>query len=506
MGKILLNWYYKISIYTSMEKESNMCILAIDQGTTGTTTILYNKSGDIRDKAYREFTQYYPKPSWVEHDALEIWETVIDTIQELLARNNVQIDAIGITNQRETTLIWDKNTHEPIHKAIVWQCRRTAEICQDFKLSESFITEKTGLPLDAYFSATKIKWLLTNTSYDSIDNLVFGTIDTWLIWKLTGGQVHATDHTNASRTMLYNISTHSWDPELLNLFDIPQEILPEIKNSIDDFGTIQAITELKGVPIFAVAGDQQAALFGQTCFHPGMVKNTYGTGCFMIMNTGKELIHSKNGLVTTIAVDGHGQPCYALEGAIFIGGAAIQWLRDELGIIDSASESEQLALEITDTGGVYLVPAFVGLAAPHWEMNARGTITGLTRGSNKAHIVRAALEAMAYQSYDVFNIMQSETGIQISELMVDGGAVDNNFLMQFQSDILNIPIYIPSDVESTSLGIAMMAGLKAGIWNNTNDLESLKIFNNNFSPNMDKNKREKLIQGWHKALKQTLLK
>ncbi|OGI07499.1 MAG: glycerol kinase [Candidatus Margulisbacteria bacterium GWF2_35_9] len=482
-----------------------MCILAIDQGTTGTTTILYSQTGTIIDKAYREFPQYYPKPGWVEHNAMEIWQTVLDTVQEILERNTIKIEAIGITNQRETTILWDKHTHEPLHNAIVWQCRRTTEMCDEFKHSTEMITEKTGLPLDAYFSATKIKWLLNNASNVSPDNIVFGTIDTWLIWKLTGGQVHATDHTNASRTLLYNIAQKKWDEDLLNLFNIPASILPEVKCSIDAYGTVQSIAKLQGVPIYAVAGDQQAALFGQTCFHPGMIKNTYGTGCFMVMNTGNNLIRSKNGLVTTLAVDGNGNACYALEGSIFIAGAAIQWLRDELKLIEKASDSEQIAYSVEDNHGVYFVPAFVGLAAPHWNMAARGTITGLTRGANKAHIIRAALEAMAYQSYDVFTIMQNEMKVDVPKLMVDGGAVMNNFLMQFQADILNKPVLVPNNIESTSLGVAMMAGLKAGIWRSYIDLEALKHYDKTFIPTMNEPSRQKLIDGWHKALKQTLL-
>ena len=368
-----------------------MYILAIDQGTTGTTTVLYNQEGEIVDKAYREFRQIYPRPGWVEHDPLEIWQTVVDSVQELKSRNKEKIVAIGITNQRETTIGWDKKTGQPIHNAIVWQCRRTADICEKLNPKEELFRNKTGLPVDAYFSGTKIKWLLENAKDYKVDNLLFGNIDTWLIRKLTNGKVHATDYTNASRTLIFNIIEKKWDAELCQLLNIPPSILPQVKKSIDDYGVVESIPEIADVPIFGDAGDQQAALFGQACFEEGQSKNTYGTGCFLLMNAGSNAIFSKKGLVTTLAVNGKGNPCYALEGSVFIAGAAIQWLRDELKIIDNSAESEKAALSVEDNGGVYMVPAFVGLGAPHWDMQARGVIVGLTRGANRNHIIRAAL-------------------------------------------------------------------------------------------------------------------
>ncbi|MFH1429851.1 MAG: glycerol kinase GlpK [Candidatus Margulisiibacteriota bacterium] len=479
-----------------------MYILAIDQGTTGTTAVLYNQLGEIAGKAYKEFTQYYPQPGWVEHDPLEIWQTVVETVEELTRNNPGKIRAVGITNQRETTVIWDRKTGEPIHNAIVWQCRRTADICESFKDSAPMINEKTGLPLDAYFSATKIKWLLENTDHADVKDLAFGTIDTWLIWKLTGGWTHATDYTNASRTMLLNIETKEWDDELLSLFSIPRSLLPKLKKSIDDYSTVETIAPIKGVPIFAAAGDQQAALFGQTCFNAGEAKNTYGTGSFVVMNTGQELVRSTRGLVTTLASDGNGNPCYALEGSVFIAGAAIQWLRDELKILGKASDSEAMARSVADNGGVYLVPAFVGLGAPHWDMQARGTICGLTRGANRNHIARAALEAMAYQSYDVLKVMEEETGISINNLMVDGGAAANEFLMQFQADIIGCSVLRPRVIETTSMGVAMMAGLKAGLWQSSAEMAVLKAADRAFEPAMDSEQRAKLLEGWHKALRQ----
>ncbi|MBC8183548.1 glycerol kinase GlpK [candidate division KSB1 bacterium] len=482
-----------------------MYILSTDQGTTGTTCVLYNKDGNLIGKAYREFKQIYPKPGWVEHDPLEIWNTVVDTVKELSGRFPGKISAIGITNQRETTIIWDKKTGLPIHNAIVWQCRRTADICEDLKEYEATFKEKTGLPIDAYFSGTKIKWLLENIDYQNKDDLLFGTVDTWLIWKLTNGKVHATDFTNVSRTLIYNIKEKKWDDELCEILNIPNFILPEVKKSVDDYGVAESIPAIKGVPILGVAGDQQAALFGQACFEEGQVKNTYGTGCFILMNTGEKTIFSKKGLITTLAVDGMGKPCYALEGSIFIAGAAIQWLRDELKIITHAADSEQAALSVENNGGVYLVPAFVGLGAPHWDMQARGTIVGLTRGTNRNHIIRAALESMAYQTCDVFTTMEQETGIKIKELSVDGGAVENNFLMQFQADVLNKTVLKPKIIESTSLGAAFLAGLKAGFWKNANELSRMKKYKKSFYPEMEKQKRLELLEGWRKALRQTML-
>lgn len=482
-----------------------MYILAIDQGTTGTRAVLYNEQGQMVDKSDRSLQQIYPQPGWVEHDPLEIWGTVVATVQELCARNKEKIAAIGITNQRETTVIWDKQTGQPIHNAIVWQCRRTADLCEQLKSKEELFRSKTGLPVDAYFSGTKIQWLLENVKGYQTENLLFGNIDTWLIWKLTNGKVHATDFTNASRTLIFNIIEKKWDGELCRLLNIPLSILPEVKKSVDDYGVVEAIPAIAGVPIYGNAGDQQAALFGQACFDAGQIKNTYGTGCFLLLNTGRDAIFSKNGLVTTLAVNGKGEPCYALEGSVFIAGAAIQWLRDELKILPKSGDSEAAALAVPDNGGVYLVPAFVGLGAPHWNMQARGVIVGLTRGSNRNHIIRAALEAMAYQTYDVLTTMEDETGIEADKLAVDGGAVENNFLMQFQSDILNKPVVRPSIIESTSLGVAYMAGLKAGIWKNSQELADLKSIEKEFIPSMAEQKRNELLKGWQKALRQAML-
>jgi len=483
-----------------------MYVLAIDQGTTGTRAVLYNELGQMVDKSDRPLRQIYPKPGWVEHNPLEIWQTVVATIQELCGRHDGKIAAIGITNQRETTVIWDKRTGQPIHNAIVWQCRRTADICEQLKPKEHLFRRKTGLPIDAYFSGTKIKWLLEHVAGYRIEDVLFGTIDSWLIWKLTNGQVHATDYTNASRTMIFNIIEKRWDEELCQLLNIPGHILPMVKRSIDDFGHVAAIDEIAGVPIYGVAGDQQAALFGQTCFAPGQIKNTYGTGCFLLMNTGSEAIFSSNGMLTTLAVAGDGSPCYALEGSVFIAGAAIQWLRDELRIIASSKESEAAALAVPDTAGVYMVPAFVGLGAPHWDMQARGVIVGLTRGANRNHLVRAALEAMAYQSYDVLTAMAAETGMMADKLAVDGGAVGNNFLLQFQADILNMPVVRPTIIESTSLGVAFMAGLRAGLWKNSDELSRLKAIDREFRPRMCSDQRVELLRGWQKALRQAMTK
>jgi len=480
-----------------------MYILAIDQGTTGTTTILYNQKGQLVDKAYRQFKQIYPKPGWVEHDPNEIWQTVLDTVDELLSRNKGKIAGIGITNQRETTILWDGKTGESVYNAIVWQCRRTAEHCEVLQEHTDLFKQKTGLPIDAYFSGTKIKWILDNVPNLDIDNLKFGTIDTWLIWKLTNGQVHATDYTNASRTLIYNIAKKEWDDELCQIIGVPQYILPDVRKSADDYGLVKSIVALEGVPVAGVVGDQQAALFGQRCFEPGQLKNTYGTGCFLLVNTGQEMVTSEHGLLTTLAVNGQGEPCYALEGAVFIAGAAIQWLRDELELIKDSAESERIALAVPDNAGVYLVPAFVGLGAPHWDMHARGTIVGLTRGSNKNHIIRAALESMAYQTHDVVHTMEKETGKKIAEIDVDGGATANNFLMQFQSDILNIPLIRPQMVETTALGAAYLAGLQTGFWKNSQELLNLERSENSYLPQMNETQRKKLLSGWAKALRQT---
>lgn len=483
-----------------------MYILSIDQGTTGTTVALYNQKSELVGKSYKEITQIYPHPGWVEHDPEEIWQSVTLAIERICTKYPGKILAAGITNQRETTVIWDKKTGKPVYNAIVWQCRRTLDQCNILKEYEDKIKQKTGLPVDAYFSGTKIKWILDHINIKDTSNLLFGTIDTWLIWKLTGGEIHATDYSNASRTLIYNIIEKKWDQELCDIIKIPVSILPEVKKSIDDYGMVKTVEAIQNVPIYGVAGDQQAALFGQTCFNKGQIKNTYGTGCFVMMNTGENAIPSQKGLITTLAAQGNGDPCYALEGSIFIAGAVIQWLRDELQLIHEAKESEDAANRVSDNGGVYIVPAFVGLGTPHWEMEARGTITGLTRGSNKNHIIRAALESMAYQTMDVLSIMEQEAGTTIPELAVDGGAVANNFLMQFQADIIDRPVIRPGIIESTSLGAAYLAGLKAGVWKNPSELPQLKSIDRKFNPALKNEKRDLLVDGWQKAIRQTLAK
>jgi len=481
-------------------------VLAIDQGTTGTYAVLYNQQGRIAAKAYRAITQIYPQPGWVEHDPIEIWHTVEAVVKELCSHCQAKIAAVGITNQRETTVVWNRKSGIPVCNAIVWQCRRTTVECEELKSHEALFRKKTGLPVDAYFSGTKLAWILNNYPSLAAEDLLFGTIDTWLIWKLTGGKVHATDYTNASRTLIFNITEKKWDLELCNLLDIPEALLPEVKSSIDDFGRVNSLPGLKGVPISGVAGDQQAALFGQACFSSGDVKNTYGTGCFLLLNTGEKAIFSEKGLVTTLAVNGRGHPCFALEGSIFIGGAAIQWLRDELGLLEESSDSEAAALAVEGNAGVYLVPAFVGLGAPYWDMDARGIITGLTRGVNRNHIIRASLEAMVYQTYDVLKAMEEESGFCIKTLAVDGGAAANNFLMQFQADILDSPVTRPKNIESTSLGVAYMAGLKTGFWKDSKELEGIRSIEKEFNPSMAEDTRNSLLAGWRKALKQALFK
>ncbi|NQZ70253.1 MAG: glycerol kinase GlpK, partial [Lentisphaeria bacterium] len=447
-------------------------ILAIDQGTTGTTCLILDKDSQIVDRSYQEFTQIFPQPAWVEHDPEEIWQSVIQTINQLDGEKLAKVVAIGITNQRETTVVWDKKTGVPVYNAIVWQCRRTSDYCQTLTNSDE-ITHKTGLPVDPYFSASKINWILNETKVDP-DTVLFGTIDSWLIYKLTGN--HYTDHTNASRTLLYNIETKSWDSDLCKTFAVAESMLPKIKNSIADFGEVNCakLENLSKIKILAVAGDQQAALFGQCCVEKGEMKNTYGTGAFMMMNTGDELIRSTHGILTTIAIDATGAPCYALEGSVFIAGAAIQWIRDELELIKDAAESEAAALAVDDTAGVYLVPAFVGLGAPWWTADARGIITGLTRGANKNHIIRAALESMAYQSLDVLEAIEKDAGLKVSSLAVDGGATANNFLMQFQADILQVSVIRPGIIDSTALGAAYLAGINAGIWKDVDELRQKK--------------------------------
>lgn len=484
-------------------------IAALDQGTTSSRTIIFNAEGSIVGLAQKEFKQHYPTPGWVEHDAHEIWETQLSTLIEAIAKARIkpdQVAAIGITNQRETTVVWDRKTGEPIAPAIVWQDRRTAGYCDELRAAgkAELLQEKTGLILDAYFSATKLKWILDNTKgareKASRGELAFGTIDCWLIWKLTNGKVHATDVTNASRTLLFNIHTLTWDAELLSLFDIPSNILPTVKASSGNFGDC-AIIPGATIPIAGVAGDQQAALFGQLCLDPGMVKNTYGTGCFMLMNTGTKAIRSHHQMLTTIAWQIDGVTEYALEGSVFIGGAVVQWLRDQLKVIHSAPDIEKLASTVTDSDGVYIVPAFAGLGAPHWNPYARGSIFGLTRGSNQAHIARASLDSIAYQSADLLSAMEADAGIPIRELRVDGGATVNDLLMQFQSDLLNSKVVRPVITETTALGAAYLAGLAVGYWKNKEALRELWKADQVFTPAIEEGKRKELIKGWQRAVR-----
>lgn len=485
-------------------------IMALDQGTTSSRAILFNHEGEIIKVAQNEFTQYYPKAGWVEHDPMEIWGTQSGVAREVLETAGVRPDevaAIGITNQRETTVVWDKNTGRPIYNAIVWQCRRTAAICDELKAKglEEYIKANTGLVIDAYFSGTKIKWILDNVegAREKAKNgdLLFGNIDTWLIWNLTRGKVHVTDYSNASRTMIYNIKELKWDEKILEELDIPISMLPEVKPSSEIYGVTDPHTFGGAkIPIAGIAGDQQAALFGQACFEPGMAKNTYGTGGFMLMNTGEEMVTSKNGLLTTIAWGADGKVEYALEGSIFVAGAVVQWLRDELRLISDAKDSEYFAMKVEDNNGVYLVPAFVGLGAPYWDMYARGTIVGLTRGANKNHIIRAALESIAYQTRDVLEAMQEDSNIKLQELRVDGGAVENNFLMQFQSDILGVPVHRPEIIETTALGAAYLAGLAVGFWSNKEEISRRWNVDRVFKTQMAKEKQDNLYKGWKKAV------
>jgi glycerol kinase len=481
-----------------------MLILAVDQGTTGTTTVLYEASGQVRGRAYREITQYYPQPGWVEHDPNEIWASVVATVEQVLLGVTEPVVALGITNQRETTVLWDRATGEPVARAIVWQCRRTATDCEQWRPAADQIKAKTGLPLDAYFSASKIRWLLNNIDR-AHDTLAFGTVDSWLLWKLTDGNVHATDFTNASRTLLFNIHQRCWDETLCELFAIPRALLPEAKPSCGEFGRVSAIPALRAVPIMGVAGDQQAALFGQRCVSPGNMKNTYGTGCFAMMNTGRDVVSSRFGLLSTLALNADAQSCYALEGAVYIGGAVVQWLRDGLGIIQSAAETEVLANSLADNGGVYIVPAFVGLGAPHWDPHARGVICGLTRGTGRAHLARAALESMALQTTDVLHAMELDSGIQLSRLVVDGGAVANNFLMQFQADMAQLDVVRPKWIESTSLGAALLAGIGVGMWQKDCLPCTLTEAETVFKPRMPTEKRMQIWQGWQQAVAKTRL-
>ena len=487
-------------------------LLALDQGTTSSRAILFDEGQNIIGSSQKELTQLYPQEGWVEQDAMEIWSSQYAVMMEVIAKTGVapgDITAIGITNQRETTILWDKATGRPIHNAIVWQCRRTADIV-DHLVSQGLtdhIKKTTGLLPDAYFSATKIKWLLDHVggARDKArrGELLFGTVDTWLLWKLTGGAVHATDPTNASRTMLYDIHTLCWDDALLDALDIPKAILPAVLSSSEVYGH----TDIQGhkVPIAGMAGDQQSALFGQTCFAPGQAKNTYGTGCFLLMNTGDTPVESKNGLVTTIAAAPSGRTCYALEGSVFVGGAVIQWLRDELRFFSESQDAEYYAQKVSDNGGVYLVPAFTGLGAPHWDMYARGAIVGLTRGTRREHIIRAAQESIAYQVLDLVRAMESDTGVPLTELKADGGASRDGFLMQFQSDIIDRPVSRPAIRETTALGAAYLAGLATGVWQDTHELTRLWKPDITFTPNMSPMERDHLTAQWHKAVGRSLL-
>ena len=502
------------------------CILSIDQGTTGTTALLVDVHGNIIKKGYQEFTQYYPRPGWVEHDPAEIWNATLQAIDGLFEDNLPNIVALGITNQRETTLIWDRQTGEPIYRAIVWQCRRTADRCVSLEKQgvAKDIKTKTGLVLDAYFSATKVTWILDNVSgareRSERGELAFGTVDTWLLWKLTDGAVHKTDYTNASRTMLFNINTLSWDETLLEIFNVPKAILPEVWPSANNFGTASFYRNfwletfgknisLDGMPITGIAGDQQAALFGQLCTEPGMVKNTYGTGCFLMLNTGTKKIETETGLLTTLACGLDENPVYALEGSVFVAGAAVQWLRDGLQIIETAAETDAIANSIADTGGVFVVPAFTGLGAPYWDAEARGAILGLTRGSTRAQIIRATLESIVYQSADVVAAMLMAAEMPMERLRVDGGATANDFLMQFQADILGMDVERPAQIESTGLGAAYLAGITAGIWKDISEIESYQSAcaastARVFSPQIATKERHQKLAEWKKAVKRVM--
>ncbi len=491
----------------------NKYILALDQGTTSSRCIIYDKKGNMVSVAQKEFRQYYPQQGWVEHNANEIWSTQMTVAHEAMLKAGVtykHIEAIGITNQRETTVVWDKHTGEPVHNAIVWQCRRTAEYCDQLMergLADSF-KEKTGLLIDAYFSATKLRWILENVEgareKAEAGDLLFGTIETWLIWKMTGGRVHVTDYSNASRTMMFNINTLQWDDEILSILDIPKSMLPEPRPSSEVYGETESTLFAGPIKIAGAAGDQQAALFGQTCFQEGEAKSTYGTGCFLLLNTGEKPVFSQNGLLTTVAWGLNGKVHYALEGSVFVCGAAIQWLRDELSLMKNSAESERMALSVKDSNGVYVVPAFVGLGAPYWDPYARGSIFGLTRGANKNHLVRATLESLAYQASDLLYAMASDLGKELLSLKVDGGACANNFLMQFQADILGKDVLRPQCIETTSLGAAYLAGLATGYWKNQNDvLENWQI-DKTFVPAMEDFQRQALLSGWKKAVERAI--
>lgn len=486
-------------------------IMALDQGTTSSRAILFDKKGDVAFSAQQEFKQHFPKSGWVEHNAKEIWSSILSVIAKVLSENNIQatqIEGIGITNQRETTVVWDKTTGEPVYNAIVWQSRQTIDICHDLKDAghDDLFRAKTGLLIDAYFSGTKVKWILDHVEgareKAEKGDLLFGTIDTWIIWKLTDGAVHVTDYSNASRTLMFNIHELKWDEELLEILTVPASMLPEVRPSSEIYGEL-AGKHLFGhqVPIAGIAGDQQAALFGQGCYEKGMVKNTYGTGCFMLMNTGEEAVKSEHGLLTTIAWGYDGKVTYALEGSIFVAGSAIQWLRDGLRMFRKASDSEAYATSVADSDGVYVVPAFVGLGTPYWDSEVRGAVFGLTRGTAKEHFIRATLESLAYQTRDVLAAMESDSNLDLKTLRVDGGAVMNDFLMQFQSDILNVPVERPAINETTALGAAYLAGLAVGFWDNIEEVQKHWQLNQQFQPKMDEQKREQLVEGWHKAVK-----
>jgi glycerol kinase len=488
-------------------------ILSFDQGTTSSRAIVFDKKGSIVAVAQKEFTQIFPQPGWVEHDANEIWSTQLGVAAEAITKAGLTVKdmaAIGITNQRETTVVWDRVTGMPIHNAIVWQDRRTADFCDSLKAAgkHQLIQQKTGLVIDAYFSATKVKWILDHVQgareKAAKGELCFGTVDSWLVWKLTNGQVHVTDVSNASRTMLFNIHSLQWDNELLELFDLPASILPQVKSSSEVYGYTQNILTAHNIPIAGIAGDQQAALFGQMCTHPGMVKNTYGTGCFMLMNTGEKAVPSSNNLLTTVAWQINGVTHYALEGSVFIAGAVVQWLRDGLKIIRTAAEVETLASEVEDSGGVFVVPAFAGLGAPYWNQHARGTIVGITRGTTGAHFARAALDSIAYQTMDVLKAMEADSGISIKELRVDGGATANNLLMQFQSDMLQTKVVRPVITETTAIGAAYLAGLAVGFWKDLEEIQAQWQKETVFSPKMDEHQKNDLSAGWQKAIQATV--
>lgn len=485
-------------------------ILTLDEGTTSARAVLFDKGGNAVSAAQREFKQIYPQPGFVEHDPVEIFSVQYAAVTEAITAIGAsaeEIVAVGVTNQRETTIIWDKNTGEPIYNAIVWQCRRTSEMCDKLRADglEEYIRKTTGLRIDAYFSATKIKWILDNVpgARDRAENgeLLFGTVDTWLIWKLSGGKIHVTDRTNAARTMLYDIHSLTWDKRILEILQIPKCMLPEVRSSSEIYGNVNILGA--EIPVSGIAGDQQAALFGQKCFCEGDIKNTYGTGCFLLMNTGATAFESKNGLITTIAADAGDNICYALEGSVFVGGAVIQWLRDELGLITTAAESEKAALSVPDSAGVYIVPAFAGLGAPYWDMYARGTICGLTRGSGKNHIIRACLEAIAYQTNDLITALKADTGLPINHIRADGGAAANNFLMQFQADISDVGVIRPAQTEATAAGAAYLAGLAVGFWKNKNEILRLPDKQTEFKPAITAKRREALTDGWKRAVRST---